>query len=123
MKYFLSTLVFFLLFASQLEAQRGGWGRSPEERAEMQSNMLRDSLALSDAQYEKVKEIMLGYAKKFDEMRNNAEGDWAALREQMGALRKQQSEALKTVMTTEQFEKWQKIQEAMRQRRGNRNRS
>jgi len=122
MKYLLSVFTFLLLFASQLEAQRGNWGRSPEERAEQQSNMMRDSLALSDAQYEKVKEVNLEYAKKFDEMRNNAEGDWSAMREQMGALRQEQNEALKALLTTEQYEKWQKIQEAMRQRRGNRGR-
>lgn len=114
------SFVLFLLFASQTNAQRGEWGQSPEQRAEMQSNMMRDSLSLSDAQFEKVKEINLEYNKKFDEMRNNSEGDWSAMREQMGAIRKQQDDALKAVMTSEQFEKWQKIQEAMRQRRGNR---
>ncbi len=105
-----------------MEAQRGGWGRSAGERAEMQSNLMRDSLSLSGAQYEKVKEINLEYAVKNDELRKKSEGDFTALREQMQALRQEQNEALKAVLTNEQYEKWLKIQQTMRQRRGNQSR-
>lgn len=85
----------------------------------MQSNLMRDSLGLSDAQYEKVKEINLEYANKAEQLRQDAEGDWGTMREQMTSLRQQQNEALRAVLTTEQYEKWLKLQEAMRQRWNN----
>ncbi len=114
-----ATLAFAMLVISDtaLQAQRGNWNQTPEERATQQSALMRDSLALSDAQYEKVYELNLYYARKMQELRNDADGDRAAMREQFEALRQAQNDALRKVLTAEQFEKWQQIQQQRMNRR------
>lgn len=111
------TLAMLSIWSTNLSAQRGGRDSSPEQRAEQESALMRDSLGLSDAQYNKVYEINLDYAKKMQELRNNAEGDWSSMREAFAALRQEQNEALKKVLTTEQYEKWQRIQRQRMDRR------
>jgi len=121
MKIKILTVAILLVFAISANAQRGGDGRGmdPAQRAEMQTKMMVDSLSLSTKQGEKVKEINLKYANKQKEARSaNADGDWEKMRAAMEALRTEQSAELKTVLTQEQFDHWQKIAAAQGQRRG-----
>lgn len=113
----------FLLCAAFLnaEAQRGDWNSDPEQRAEQQTARMKEQLSLSDKQAEKVKAINLKYANKMKETRDaNTGDDWQAMRETIMKLRQEQDEELKGVLTTEQFENWQKIREEQRQQRGSR---
>jgi hypothetical protein len=118
MKVKLLMAVILLVFAVTASAQRGG---DPTQRAEMQTKMMADSLSLSSRQGEKVKEINLKYANKQTEARQaNADGDWEQMRAKMEALRTEQNAELKTVLTNEQYERWQKITaEQWKQRGGN----
>jgi periplasmic protein CpxP/Spy len=113
--------VFLLLFLSiQLQAQSGpggggpGGGRmDPTERAEKQTQMMIDSLGLSTAQGEKVREINKKYAEKnreiFQAARENGGGDREAMRNAMQTQRKAQDEELKAILTEDQWAEWQLI--------------
>lgn len=112
----------FVFTFNLLQAQRGGRGGTLEERAEQRTERLTQDLSLSDAQAEKVKEVYLKYGKKFSEARQNADGDWSAVRETMTALRVEQNEELKKYLTAEQFEKYEKLEAERRAQRGERGR-
>lgn len=124
---FKSLFIAFLLVAGYTNAytQRGGgWGMDPEKRAEKQTAVMKDSLSLSDAQATKVGEVLLKYAKQMLEVRDsNSESDWPAMRERIIAIREEQNKELKTVLTTEQYDKWTKILEERRNQRGQRGRN
>jgi hypothetical protein len=111
MKFKILTAALLLIMALTAKAQGGGGrGGDPIQRAEMQSKTMVDSLLLSTKQAEKVKEINLKYANKQKEARSaNADGDWEKMRTSMDALRTEQNAELKTVLTQEQYDHWQKI--------------
>ena len=122
MKSLVRTLTFLLLFLATIDmaAQRGDWNSDPTEKVQRQTERMKESLSLSDKQAEKVGEINLKYAKKMREARAemSSETDRTAIRESFMKLSKEQDEELKNVMTTAQFEEWQKIKaERMQQRR------
>ncbi len=116
-----SILLVALLFLTFnfLSAQRGGWGGSPEERAERQTERLTTDLSLSEAQAEKVKEVFIKYGKKMEEARKNvaSDEDRRAMRESMRGIYDEQHEELKTYLTTDQYEKFQEMEEERRARR------
>jgi hypothetical protein len=116
----LLSLAFFLGGFVMLQAQPGGGrGGDPKQRAEAQTKLMTDSLALSDAQSAKVGEINMKYAQKMQEARaNNPEGDWEAMRATMQTMRTEQDKELQTVLTQEQWQRWTQIREAMRAQRG-----
>jgi periplasmic protein CpxP/Spy len=117
----LALAALFLIGFANAQAQRGDWNASPEDRAEKQTATMKEKLSLSEKQAEKVKAINLKYANKMKETRDaNTEGDWTAMRETMGKIRQEQDAELKTVLTTEQFETWNKYQEEQRSQRGQR---
>ena len=123
MKIKILAAAIFVMWAVATQAQRGEGprGGDPVQRAEIQTKMMVDSLSLSTKQGEKVKDINLKYANKQTEMRQaNAEGDWEQMRTKMTALRTEQDTELKTVLTQEQYDRWQKITaEQWKQRGGN----
>lgn len=108
------TALFVIAAFSMAIAQPRGRGGDPEERAERSAQMMADSLSLSDAQKNKVKEIHLKYGKQMQEAREKSEGDWSSMRETMGAIRTEQDKELQTVMTSDQWASWQKIRENQR---------
>ncbi|MBK6929418.1 MAG: DUF4890 domain-containing protein [Saprospirales bacterium] len=114
------TLILFLSGALALQAQPGG-GRmmNPEQRAEQQTTLMTEKLALSEAQVNKVQEINLRYANKMKDARDQADGDWEAMRETMGLIRQEQDNELQTVLTQEQWQQWVAYREEMRANRGN----
>lgn len=108
-----------LLIAASIaaNAQQGRRGGDPIQRAEMQSQMMVDSLVLSTAQAEKVKEINLRYAQKQQEVRSNTpEGEWDKMRAASQALREEQKAEFKTILTKDQYARWEKIDERDSQR-------
>lgn len=125
-------LVFALIIASfsSLEAQRGGRGGSPEERAERQTKMMTDSLTLSTAQVKKVTEINLKYAKLTAETRRAArenmdpdgdrEAQRASMREMFQKIKAEQKDELKVILTSDQMAKFEKIEANRNSKRGER---
>ena len=104
-----------------LQAQPGGgWGGDPKQRADMQTQLMTDSLALSEAQSAKVGEINLKYAQKMQDAREGATaaGDWESMRATMQTMRAEQDKELQTVMTQDQWQSWTQIRETLRAQRG-----
>ncbi len=115
----LTTVLFFAAAMTATAQPGGGRGGDPIQRAEMQTKMMVDSLSLSTKQGEKVKEINLKYTNKMKAAReSNTDGDWEKMRATMDAIRTEQNAELKTVLTQEQYEHWQKIAESQMQRHG-----
>ena len=125
MKYtikFFSIALVVILMATTVNAQRGGWNADPTERANKMTADMTEKLSLSAKQSEKVGEVNLKYAKKLKELREgmNEESDWSAMREKIMAVRQEQNEEMKTVLTTAQFEQWMSLQEERRKERKSR---
>ena len=112
----MTTAALFVLAAVALRAQPGGGpGRmSPEQRAEQQTASMTEQLSLSEAQSTKVGEINLKYAQKMKELRDKADGDREAMRSAMGAIRQEQDAELQTVLTQEQWTKWDAYRQEQR---------
>lgn len=103
-------LVLSLTFAyAQGPGPRGGGyaDRTPEEIAEQQTTRMTQQLALTEEQVAKVKELNLAFAQKMKENRDQTAADREAAREAMTANREAHGEALKNVLTEEQFQKWE----------------
>ncbi|MCB0639379.1 MAG: hypothetical protein KDC54_22290 [Lewinella sp.] len=91
---------------------------APEERARMQTNRLTESLQLDTVQAEAVYDIYLQHAQSFQQMQENT----ALSREEKMALgqeaRAAQNEAIKAVLTEEQQQQFDEMQQNRRQGRG-----
>ena len=96
---------------------QGGRGNfTPEDMAKRQTEMVKEAAGLDDATTKKVEVIMLKYAKKMSEMRQAGQPG-EGMREQFQKIREEQNAELKTVLTEEQFAKYQAKQEEMRRNR------
>ncbi|MCF8237765.1 MAG: hypothetical protein K9I85_06390 [Saprospiraceae bacterium] len=99
------------------QAQWGGPSTDPHEMAAQQTHMMVDSLGLSTAQAEKIAVVNGTYAQKFQEVRDNADGDFKATREAMQQLTHEQDQALRKYLTSDQWASWQEIRSRMRQQK------
>ena len=77
-----------------------------EEMATKQTERMTKHLSLSEEQVTLVQTANLEFAKKAKELRENAESREAA-REQMTTLREEHANALKEVLSEEQFQKFE----------------
>lgn len=91
---------------------------NPEEMAQRETDAMKDSLSLSEAQVVKVHEVNLKYAARTKEMRESMDGDFSSMREKFMAMRTEKQEELKIYLTEEQFATWEKIQLQRREGRG-----
>lgn len=130
MKFTLKLIAVFLfcfLCSLSVEAQRGGRGGDPTEMAKKQTQRMTDSLTLSTPQANKVSEINLKYANKMSEFRKAAreseDFDRSMMREVMRNMRTEQKAELQTVLTKDQWAKFEKMEEArLKNREGRRGR-
>ena len=86
-------------------------GFSPEQQLERWTTQL----SLTETQKPKVKELLESGAKKRQEYRSLAQDE---RREKMRAVMEDQTKKMKEILTPDQFEKYQKLMERGRQRRG-----
>ena len=121
LKLALSALLCFVFFTSMQAQPPAGGERpmmDPVKRAEDQTALMAEKLGLSEAQTAKVKEVNLKYAEKAKTLRAaNADGDRTKMREQMTALRTEQETELKTMLTSDQWAAWEKVQAEQRANR------
>jgi Spy/CpxP family protein refolding chaperone len=89
---------------------------SPEEMSKKVTEKMKEKLKLTDEQTQKVSDINLKYAQQMDEIRkqNTQPADRQANHEKMKELREKKLAEMKTVLTPEQFEQYQKMQGGMR---------
>jgi len=83
--------------------------RTPEQRAQMQSQKMKEKLGLNDEQSKSVYDVVLSRAQKVDAIRIKTKADIMAVRLESDAK-------LKLILTPEQFTLMQKVKE----QRGNR---
>lgn len=101
----------------------GGMGGSgnfdPQVFIDRQMEELKEGLQLSEDQEKQVREILTAGSesmRKIREEMQGGEGDRDAMREKMGKMREEQTEKLKTVLSGEQFAKYEQIQAERRER-------
>lgn len=123
---FILTALLLIVISMTAVAQRPEGGRQgfdPTERANQQTERMVKSLDLSTAQGEKIKALNLAFAEKTKTARMEARaagGDRTAMRERMKTLRDEHQTNLKKYLTTEQIEKWEKLQAERPRREGTR---
>ena len=97
----------------------GGGNFDPAAFVDRQMEELKEGLELSDDQVKQVREIITA---GFETMRKSREemmdggGDREAMREKMQAMREEQNQKIKAVLTEEQYIKYEKIQQERRER-------
>lgn len=78
---------------------------TPEERAQFQTQVLKEKLNLSTEQEKQVGDINLKYAQKMDPVLKGEDGKIAKFKAAKD-INKEKDAELKTVLTTEQYEKY-----------------
>jgi Spy/CpxP family protein refolding chaperone len=91
-------------------AQRGqGRQIDPEKRAEKQTAMMAEKLALTPEQTEKVRSLNLRFAEQRKDVRGKMEGERKAGFDAMNKMRTGKQAALKEILTDEQFAQLSKM--------------
>jgi len=105
----ISLVAFFaVLLSTAVFAQRGHGDKNPEQRAEKITKHMTESLNLSEAQTAKVKAIHLKYGERMKAMRSQqTEDDRSKKRAAMEKVRADRDAEIKTVLTEEQYQKFQ----------------
>lgn len=124
-KTVLLAIVTLLLFAGRTIAQ-DSLRTTAETRAEKMTGKMKTGLSLSDDQYKKVYDINLKYIQKAEALKDT--DDRMAKMKARKADNEAKTKELKAVLSKEQFDKYQQMQEEVRKemkekikaRRGNR---
>jgi len=96
--------------AAQQEALKNS---TPDERAKMQTMMMREKLSLTPDQVPKVEAINLKYAEQMQPVINGTEGPLMKMRAAEKIVSAKEAE-LKQVLTPDQFPKYLAMKEEMR---------
>ena len=96
--------------------KKGGEGRKRGLSVEQQMERLTKELALTDEQKPKVKAVLEDTQKKRQELfSGGGGGDRAAMREKMQAISDGQDKQFKEILKADQYEKWEKLRDKMRE--------
>ena len=110
-----------MLFIGMLSVQgQGQMNRSPEERAAETSKAMSEAIPnLTESQTEYMQELNLKYTQKQMALFQgaSADSDRAAIREQMGEVRKEMNDDFKIFLTEDQYQKYTEFQEMRLERR------
>lgn len=96
----------------------GGGNFDPAAFVDRQMEELKEGLQLSDDQEKQVREIITAGFETMREAREGMQdgGDREAMREKMQAMREEQTQKIKAVLSEEQFAKYEQIQAERRER-------
>ena len=89
----------------------------PEEMAKRNTDAMKERLELNDDQLKKVEAINLETSKKMSEVFASASGSREAMREEMMAIDEEKDEALKPILTEDQWKEYEKMKEEQAERR------
>ena len=104
------------LAANRSEQRNRHGARMAGNRGDFAEKMQKE-LSLSGEQTEKVKAINREFAQKFRTLRNDSTGSKEDNRAKMKQLRDEYQKKLKTVLSDEQFKKWEKLKSEHKRRR------
>jgi Spy/CpxP family protein refolding chaperone len=106
--------------------ERRGFG-TPEERAKNQTNRLDELVKLTEEQKSKINTVNLELSKKMDAARKENSENLEVLRTTMSEINTERDKQYKTVLSQEQFEKYQENkairEKQVRERQGTRGRN
>ncbi|MCK9414281.1 MAG: DUF4890 domain-containing protein [Prolixibacteraceae bacterium] len=112
--FLVSSVILMMVFTTFGQGPQGGrpnW--TPEDMAKRQTEMIVKATGIDAATTAKVAAISLKYAKEIAALREKYT-DREARREPMKAMNEKRDAELKTVLTAEQFTKFQEAQAEMR---------
>jgi hypothetical protein len=116
MKKHLYVLLAVLLSCTLVQAQAPEEFKNttPEQRAKLQTDLMKTKLQLNEEQTTKVGAINLKYAKQMEPVIKGSGGKLAKFREAKKVNEQKEAE-LKQVLTTEQFNTYEKAKEDMKE--------
>jgi len=85
---------------------------TPEQRAKMQSDKMKEKLVLTDDQYKQVSDLNLVYAKKMDPILHSDEGRFKKYR-QAKSLMDEKDKKLKVILTSDQYKQYEDFKKEM----------
>jgi hypothetical protein len=89
--------------------------KTPEERAQMQTKIMKSKLSLDSLQATKVQAINLKYALKTDPILKSDAGKFKKLKK-IKALQEEKDDELKQVLTADQFKQYQALKERLKEK-------
>jgi Spy/CpxP family protein refolding chaperone len=88
---------------------------TPEQRAKMQSDKMKEKLVLTDDQYKQVSDLNWVYAKKMDPILHSDEGRFKKYR-QAKSLMDEKDKKLKGILTSDQYKQYGDLKKEMMDR-------
>jgi hypothetical protein len=99
-------------FAGELDELKN---TTPAERAKAQTAMMKMKLGLTDEQVSKIGALNLKYAEQMDPIIKGSEGPLMKARD-VRNVEQQKEDELKTLLSPDQFQKFQTMKEEMREK-------
>lgn len=115
-KWFLYVVIVCVLSSCSFLGKKEEGRRSPEQMAERQTEMMIETLDLTDEQIQEVTRINAQFAKEMTDVRKNAKGNREQMRASMAELVNRKNEALKKVLTADQFKVYEETEQNRRQK-------
>jgi Spy/CpxP family protein refolding chaperone len=121
LRSFLFAFAFLFVGIMAMAQPLQGMGQfNPEEMIKRQTEQMVKDLGLNDSQKTKIEALNKKYGAKMGEVFQSAGGDREKVREKMTAMRTEKDAELKTILTPEQFTKYQELEKKrMEERRQN----
>ena len=88
---------------------------TPAERADFQTDLMVETLSLSDEQVEQIRAVNLKHAEKAEEIYNSQERKFKKFKK-MRKMRNKKDKELKTILSDEQYETYEKNKKEMREK-------
>lgn len=85
---------------------------TPEQRAQMQNDKMKEKLALNDDQFKKVSALNLLYAQKIDPIIHNDDSRFSKYRK-IKPLLEEKDEKLKAILTKDQYKQYESLKKEM----------
>ena len=95
----------------------------PEAMIDRQMDQMKEALDLSGDQEDQIRDILVEGSENMQAMREEMQGgggDFEGMRESMQQMRQEQDSKIKEILSKEQWEQYEVMQEEMRSRRGQR---
>jgi len=108
----------FLFVAQTLKAQTNDQGfkdKTPAQRAQVQTTMMKNKLSLDSAQTLKIQDINLKYAQQIDPVLKSDGRKLSKLR-QMKSILGQKDKDMKAVLNANQYKQWKEMEAEMKEK-------
>lgn len=117
----LAVMLIFGLFAVNSYAQNSDQPKTkktPEQKAEKMAKKMQEKLSLSDAQYKSVYDLALNTINQRASLKANG-SDKETRRAEMKSLMEKQESQLKTILSSDQWTKWESLKTEMKNKHKN----